>query len=202
MCCVLNYGFLLELSYDNPGKEEMILFKSGDLVVYGSKGVCKVKEICKLPALSSDPNRNFYKLEPIFSKGSVIYTPTDSEKVVMRRVISKDTAISLIDDIPNIDTIQIKDDKKREAALHDSVNKCDCRELVKVIKTLYQRKKSREAVGKKQTSVDEKYLNMAENNLYSELSIPLEISKDKIEGFITDRIGSDEENSCLAVEND
>jgi CarD family transcriptional regulator len=178
----------------------MILFKTGDLVVYGAKGVCRVLEICRLPALSSDPEREFYKLEPLFIRGSVIYTPVDSEKVVMRRVISKDTAIRLIDDIPNIDIIKINDDKKREAALHDSVNKCDCRELVKVIKTLYQRKKSREAAGKKQTSVDEKYLNMAENNLYSELSIPLEISKDKIEDYITERINAIKSGEQLAAE--
>ena len=135
----------------------------------------------------------------MFVKGSVIYTPTDNENVVMRRVISKDTAMNLIDDIPNIDTIKINDNKMREAALHDSVSKCDCRELVKVIKTLYQRKKTREAVGKKQTSVDEKYLNMAENNLYSELSIPLKISRDKIEDFITDRIDS-KSGEALAAE--
>ena len=178
----------------------MILFKTDDLVVYGAKGVCRVLEICRLPALSSDPEREFYKLEPLFIRGSVIYTPVDREKVVMRRVISKDTAIRLIDDIPNIDIIKINDDKKREAALHDSVNKCDCRELVKVIKTLYQRKKSREAAGKKQTSVDEKYLNMAENNLYSELSIPLEISKDKIEDYITERINAIKSGEQLAAE--
>lgn len=189
----------MELSFDNSGKEEMILFNSGELVVYGAKGVCRVLEICKLPELSSDPERNFYKLEPMFVKGSVIYTPTDNENVVMRRVISKDTAMNLIDDIPNIDTIKINDNKMREAALHDSVSKCDCRELVKVIKTLYQRKKTREAVGKKQTSVDEKYLNMAENNLYSELSIPLKISRDKIEDFITDRIDS-KSGEALAAE--
>ena len=175
------------------------MFNSGDLVVYGAKGVCRVLEICKLQELSSDPERNFYKLEPMFVKGSVIYTPTDNENVVMRRVISKDTAMNLIDDIPNIDTIKINDNKMREAALHDSVSKCDCRELVKVIKTLYQRKKTREAVGKKQTSVDEKYLNMAENNLYSELSIPLKISRDKIEDFITDRIDS-KSGEALAAE--
>lgn len=190
----------MELSYDNSGKEEMILFKSGDLVVYGAKGVCRVLEICKLPELSSDPERDFYKLEPMFIKGSVIYTPTDSDNVVIRRVISRDTAMSLINDIPNIDTIKINDDKKREAALHDSVSKCDCRELVKVIKTLYQRKKSREAAGKKQTSVDEKYLNMAENNLYSELSIPLEISKEKIEDFITDRIDRKKNSETLTAD--
>ncbi len=107
--------------------------------------------------------------------------------------------MNLIDDIPNIDTIKINDNKMREAALHDSVSKCDCRELVKVIKTLYQRKKTREAVGKKQTSVDEKYLNMAENNLYSELSIPLKISRDTIEDFITDRIDS-KSGETLAAE--
>lgn len=42
--------------------------------------------------------------------------------------------------------------------------------------------------GKRLTEVDERYLKKAKENLYRELSIPLEIPAEDVERFITDRI--------------
>lgn len=162
-------------------------FDVGDLVVYGTRGVCRVKEISEMQA-PSGMMRDYYTLEPLFLSDSTIYSPVDNKKVIMRQVVTREYAMQLIDDIPNIETLKIKDDKQREAALHDCVSTCDLRELVKIIKTLYDRRKQREAAGKKATSVDEKYLKIAENNLYSELSIPLEIPVEEMEEYINHRI--------------
>ena len=46
----------------------------------------------------------------------------------------------------------------------------------------------RSAQGKKITSTDEKYLKMAEDYLYSELEILLEIPKSQMEQYITVRM--------------
>ena len=56
------------------------------------------------------------------------------------------------------------------------------------MKTLYLRKKERVAQGKKVTSLDEKYMKAAENELYSELSMTLGIPKDEMEDYIRERI--------------
>ena len=63
---------------------------------------------------------------------------------------------------------------------------------MKIIKTLYLRKKSRLAEGKKVTAVDEKYLKIAEANLYGELAIALEMKKDEVESYIFKRISEQE----------
>jgi CarD family transcriptional regulator len=68
------------------------------------------------------------------------------------------------------------------------MKKCDCRDYVRIIKTLYLRNQARIAEGKKVTVADKKYLNMAEEYLYGELAIPLEIDKNEVEWFITARI--------------
>ena len=65
---------------------------------------------------------------------------------------------------------------------------CYCREWIKIIKTLYLRKAERSARGKKITSTDEKYLRMAEDYLYTELEIPLEVSRENMEEYISGRI--------------
>jgi CarD family transcriptional regulator len=65
---------------------------------------------------------------------------------------------------------------------------CDCGEWIRIIKTLYLRRVERTARGKKITSVDERYLKMAEDYLYSELELVLGIPKNRVEQYIGDRI--------------
>ena len=164
------------------------LFREDDLVVYGTRGVCRVKAIGNMKTPGTAEERLYYTLEPIFIKNSVIYTPVDNDKVIIRSVISKDKAMSLIEEIPLMETIGVADDKKRETIYHESMNKCDCRETMKVIKTLYQRKQERAAIGKKTTSLDDRYLHLAQDNLFSELSIPLNISKSEVEAVIISKV--------------
>lgn len=164
------------------------MFQMNDYVVYGGSGVCKVAKIGSLDINGIDKNKLYYTLDPIYTKGSLVYTPINNTKVIMRKIITKDEARELIDDIPNIETIWIGDDKKRELVYKESMKKYDCLEWVKIIKTLYLRKQKRIEEGKKITNTDEKYLHKAEDCLYGELAITLEIPKDKMEKIIIERV--------------
>ena len=64
----------------------------------------------------------------------------------------------------------------------------DCRQWIRIIKTLYLRKLQRNAQGKRITAVDEKYLRMAEDCLYSELSAALSLPKEQMVDYIGERI--------------
>ena len=112
----------------------------------------------------------------------------DHSKTIMREVISKEEAKQLIAEIPEIDTVWITNEKEREAQYRSAIATCDCRELVKIIKTLYERKKSRLKDGKKVTVVDERYFRAAEEQLYGELAYALEIDKAQVADYITDSI--------------
>ena len=70
----------------------------------------------------------------------------------------------------------------------ECIRSCECRELIRIIKTIYIRKKERLSQGKKVTAVDERYLRLAEENLYSELSLLLGIPKNRMEHYITVRM--------------
>ena len=133
------------------------MFKVGDWVIYGGKGVCKVVNIGKLESMSVAKNKDYYTLEPVHFSESRIFTPVDNQKVVIRSVITKEAAMELIDEIPQIETLWITDEKRRELEYKEALKTCECRELVKIIKTIYQRKQSRLEVGKKMTASDEKF---------------------------------------------
>ncbi|SHJ45202.1 transcriptional regulator, CarD family [Hathewaya proteolytica DSM 3090] len=166
------------------------MFSKGDYIVYGNSGVCKVENVGPMSSNSSMKERVYYTLMPYYSKNTKIFTPIDNEKIIMRRVMSKEKAVQLIDDMKNIDSLWIQDERKREQEYKEAFKKCDCRELVKIIKSIYTRKASRMAEGKKVTSGDEKYFQLAEESLYDELAISLGIDREDVKDYVLTRADS------------
>lgn len=162
------------------------MFKVGDYVVYGNTGVCRVEGIGPLSIGSSD--KDYYTLVPVYGRNSRIYAVVDSDKVVIRPIMTKTESDALIDGMEEIGTLPICDEKKREELYKETMKTCDCKEWVKIIKTLYFRKMDRLAKGKKVTSSDERYLQMAEENLYGELAFSLQMPKEEVEEFMTEKI--------------
>ena len=165
------------------------MFERGEYIVYGNSGVCQVEDITTMDMKGVPRDRLFYVLAPSGQKGGKIFTPVENGKTRMRPVLTQEEASRLIDQIPEIEELWIANEKLREAQYKECMKSCDCKEWVKIIKTLYMRKKQRTSQVKKITTTDEKYLHMAESYLYSELEIPLGIPKEKMEEYITERIG-------------
>ena len=59
---------------------------------------------------------------------------------------------------------------------------------MRIIKTIYMRKQKRIQAGRKVTAVDAKYFHMAEENLYGELAVALNISRKEVEDYIVEVI--------------
>ena len=102
--------------------------------------------------------------------------------------MTKQEAEQLIEEIPAIDTLTIDNDKQRETMYKECLKSCSSKELVRVIKTIYERRRTRMACGKKATAMDERYIKLAEDNLYSELSLLLDIPKNEMTAYISEKI--------------
>ena len=83
-----------------------------------------------------------------------------------------------------------KREKQREQIYKDCMHTGNCREYIKMIKTLYHRKKVRVAAGKKITSTDERYLKQAEEALYSEFSVLFSIPREKMPEYISEKLSN------------
>lgn len=162
------------------------MFDVGDYIIYGTNGVCQVSSVGKLSI--SDDDKLYYTLVPVYSKASTVYTPVDNEKVVMRRLISREEARELVKNINTMETIPIEDEKKREECYKQALRTCECTEWVKLIRTSYLRIQDRRNNGKKVINSDEKYLKAAEDYLYGELAIALDIDKDKVRDYIAEKV--------------
>lgn len=99
-------------------------------------------------------------------------------------------AWALIDNIPQIDTVWIPDDKTREQKYKEALQSCNPVKLVGIIKNMYIRKKERISKGKKNTAVDERYFKIAEETLYAELAFAIGRKKEDMTEIITERIKS------------
>lgn len=163
------------------------MFQKGDHIIYGTKGVCCVKDIGTLD-FSSSADRLYYTLEPLYLSGSVIYAPVETKGTVVRAVMNREEALQLIDSIPEIEELWIRDEKSREYSYKEAIKGCDSRELVRIIKTIYTRGRSRMAEGKKITVADNKYFKIAEENLYGELAVSLSMSRDEAKDFVTEHV--------------
>lgn len=167
---------------------EFFMFEVGDYIIYGNSGVCKVTDVGPIDIGGEKSGRLYYTMIPCFSQDGKIFTPVDNDKILMRSVIDKENAIKLIDDIKNIEDLWIADEKKREYDYKEAIKTCEPREMIKIIKTIYKRKQSRIAAGKKITASDEKYFKLAENSLYGELAITFEMTKDEAKEFVVKRV--------------
>lgn len=164
------------------------MFEIGQFVVHGNNGVCKVEDIGTLDVPGLPADRVYYTLTPHNTRGGKIFTPVDNQKVIMRPVINREEALKLIDDINNIDSLWVLDEKKREFAYKEAFQKCDCREMVKIIKTIYSHTEERLAEGKKVSNCDERYFKMAEDRFYGELAIPLQMEIDEVREYVIQRV--------------
>lgn len=160
------------------------MFNVGDYIVCGSNGVCCVENVGTLDLDGIPKDRLYYTLRPYYSRGGTVFTPVDNQKVVMRPILTREEANELLEEIEDIETLWIGNEKVREMRYKEALRTCDCREIVKIIKTIYMRKKMRIAEGKKVTFIDEKYFKMAESSFYGELALSLGIDKDSVKNHI------------------
>ncbi len=185
------FFFLQDKELESVPQEERRggMFQKGEFIIYGNKGVCEVTDISKIAISGASRDRLYYVLQPAQDKEGRIFTPVDGQKTEMRRILNRKEAAELIDSIPSIGNLWVADERQRELNYKQAVNSCDCREWIKIIKTLWLRNQQRLSQGKKITAMDRKYFKMAEDNLYGELSVSLEIPKEKMEEYITEKVG-------------
>ena len=163
------------------------MFEKGDVVLYGTSGICDITGVTTLDIKDVPKDRKYYVLQTRNNTGT-IYIAVDGDTSRMRKLISKDAALELISRIADIEPLRIKDKKKPEVDFKEALQKYDCEVLLRLIKCIYFRRKKRLDEGKKVTAIDERYMKLAEDVLYQELGVVLDIPKDRVLDFLINKI--------------
>ena len=167
------------------------MYAIGDLIIHGSSGVCRVEEITMLSVKGSpDGPRPYYILKPLYQSGTIT-TPADSDKVFSRPVISKDEALSLIDSIPGVEAASYNNSNLQQLEAHYKASfvSHSCEDLIYLTKSIYAKKREREAAKLKFGAVDRRYMDRAEDLLFGEFAVALGITRDEVPEFISLRLG-------------
>lgn len=165
------------------------MFQPGELLVYGTTGVCRVEGVATPNLTRAEWGRQYYLLKPLYQDG-VIYTPLDSGERMMRPVMSAEDARALIAQIPTIRpeafrerTLQLL--SQRYQTLLQSGNG---RDLLELTMSVYQKRRQAEKQNRRLGMVDEKYGRQAERLLFGELAVALDIPVDQVPAYISARM--------------
>lgn len=99
----------------NRGKiKENTTYKEGDVVVYGSQGICRITGTEKMRV--GGKSTVYFILNPVYRKNSKIFVPSDNEKLMekMHSVIEKDEIDELIRNAAEDTSEWIENDAERK----------------------------------------------------------------------------------------
>ena len=164
------------------------MLEKDSYVMYGDNGVCQVVD--KRKQKFGTQYKEFYILKPVNNAASTFYVPTDNEALLtkMRDILTKDEVVALIKEIADESLAWVDDNRERQAMYDDIFKSGDRKELLLLIKSLYQHKQDRQADGKKLWTIDENAMKHAEKLVYEEFATVLDIQLDDVVPFIMDII--------------
>lgn len=168
------------------------MFQKGDYIIYSNTGVCQVEDICTPDGISSaSKDKLYYRLTPVHSQGT-IYIPVDTS-IYMRPVISRDEALQLISNIPDIQTDSFNCRDQRVLAEHykEKIHTHECENLIQLIKTLYLKTQTLTQQRKRPCQTDLQYMKKAEELLHGEISVVLGIPLEKVPEYISHLVNED-----------
>lgn len=165
------------------------MYQIGELIIYGATGVCRVTEIVAKKFSRTDPEKIYYVLTPLYQAGTIT-TPIENGKIFTRPVITREEAISLIDEIPHIHAEAYHNPNLQQLENHykAALESHDCIDLLRLTMSTYQKKREREEARLKFGAVDRRYMERAENLLFGELAVALNIKRDDVQAFIESRL--------------
>lgn len=164
------------------------MYEIGDLIMYGARGVCRVKGITELD-WDAARGREYYVLEPLY-KDDVIYVPVDNTKVFMRPVMSEQEVLDLIDSMPEVESKIFRASSIQQLArfYQAAIDSHECRELVKLTKSIHLKKVAADKQNKQLGQIDIRYMTHAEDLLFGEIAAVLDIPRDKVVEYIDERL--------------
>lgn len=174
------------------------MYQSGELIVYGGHGVCRVEQVAPAKEAGGKP---YYTLKPLYGT-ETIYIPVDTH-VFMRSIITRQEAEELVRQIPFIQEDICSSRKPAELKNHyeECLQTHDCHDLVQLMKGVYVKNRRAEDGGRRPGQVDMRYGKRAEELLYGELAAALNIPKEKVEQYIVTRAEESLANNSLGGEN-
>ena len=164
------------------------MLELGSYVIYGDNGVCLVAD--KRKEKFAGVIREYYILKPQGNEGATLFVPADNEELIskMRSILSKEEIMDIIHSLPQEDLEWEENNKVRGEYYNKVFEEGDRRELLILIKALYNHKKDRKEEGKKLWTIDENAMKHAEALVDEEFGTVIGIPQEEVVDFIVSEV--------------
>ncbi|EEQ57394.1 hypothetical protein MCJ35_14955 [Enterocloster sp. OA13] len=163
------------------------MFKKGEFILYGTVGVCQVEKISRTDF--SDNDRLYYYLVPRYEKDTTICIPVDSDKVMMRGIMSRKDAERFVKAWPDVECKEYANDRERPQAYKEAIQSGDCLELASMIKEISRMEQSRKGKGRILSVREKDGAKAARRLLFGELAAALDIYPEDVPEYIEGHTG-------------
>ncbi|MCQ2555250.1 MAG: hypothetical protein MJ171_06330 [Clostridia bacterium] len=161
------------------------MYHIGDVVVYGTEGVCEVKEITEV-RFGKETNE-YYILCPVRKESDTFYVPTSADKVFlrMRPVLTASQVDDVIAQTEGKETAWIGNERERVEYFKKTLLYGKCEDVLLMARAIYRQQIRQLESNKRLHAVDERFLKEAEKLIIDEISYVKGIDSNEILPLIT-----------------
>ncbi|MBR1989680.1 MAG: CarD family transcriptional regulator [Firmicutes bacterium] len=166
------------------------MYKIGDVVVYGTEGLCKICDITE--KTFGRENIEYYVLTPVGKTEETVYVPKNNEKVLarMRHVLTMAEADALLEEGPDQEKEWEPVDRERQK-IYKGILLCgSSRDVLAMTRTIYLHQLRQQEKGKKLHAADERFMHDAEKMLFEELAYVYKIPVAEVLPMIISKKGT------------
>lgn len=161
-----------------------MMYQTGDWVVYGIHGVCRVIGLEK--QLVNRKRTQYLVLEPTTGGESRFYVPTENPTAMakLKRVLSREemSALLLSDEIRQ--DCWIGEENLRKQHYRNLIAAGDRISLIQMVASLYRYKREQQAAGRKFHQCDDNFLRDAEKLLASEIALVMDFTQEQARDYL------------------
>ena len=167
-----------------------MMFETGEWVVYGVHGVCRV--IGTEKQLSGRKRVEYLVLEPLAQNESRYYLPTENPAAMgkLKRVLPREELEALLQSQEVRQDCWIQDESQRKLHYRDLIGNGDRVSVMQMVCSLYRYKEAQSAAGRKFHLCDENFLRDAEKLLSSEIALVMEMTAEEARDYLRNQLKS------------
>lgn len=160
------------------------MFSVGEKIIYGVVGVCEITEIIENEL--TGVLREYYVLRPVDTDKSVIYVPTNSEKLVsrMREVPTSKKLRDMLEIIKSKELSWIDNNLERSEKYRAIFSEGDIESVAVLFRTLHNRREELSERGKRLVKSDETLYRECSKLLCSEFATILSLEQSQVLSLI------------------
>lgn len=164
------------------------MYKIGEMVRYGTEGVCRIAEITVMKV--GRERAEYFVLRPVAREGATVFVPVQNEALVakMRPLLTKDEIDEMLSAVRREELLWPEDAGERKTAFQNILVSGNRRELLNMIRSLYITRERLRARGKRLRSAEEQCLRDAEKLLNDEFAAVLGVHRREVPEYIRSRI--------------